>query len=153
MTFRITRVHLNYTETQLFDLVADVERFPTFLPWVIAAKVIRRDDTTIWTDLTMGTSILRKRFTTVALLERPHRIDISCDDPMFECFEQRWTFRPAVNGGTNVEYQVDFRFRSRVLQALIGGSFWERTSAMIAAFKRRAQKLYSTPPSSSRSSR
>jgi hypothetical protein len=54
MTFRITRVHANFKQTQLFDLVAGVERFPQFLPWVIAAKVIRRKDAIIWTDLTMG---------------------------------------------------------------------------------------------------
>jgi coenzyme Q-binding protein COQ10 len=145
MTFCTTRIHVNYTDSQLFDLVADVERFPEFLPWVIAAKVIRSQDTTIWTNMTMGTSFLSKRFTTVALLKRPHRIDISCRDPMFQCFEQRWRFEPAGDGGTFVEYQVDFRFQSNVLQALIGGSFGERSSAMVNAFKRRAQKLYGVP--------
>jgi coenzyme Q-binding protein COQ10 len=151
MTARITRVHLSYAATQLFDLVADVERFPEFVPWVIAARIIRRKDTTIWTDMTMGTSLLRKRFTTAALLDRPNRIDISCHDPMFEIFEQRWKFATSSNGGTNVEYQVDFQFRSGVLQTLIGGSLTERTAAMVTAFKYRAQKLYGPPLSSSRS--
>lgn len=145
MAFRTTRVLLDYSETQLFDLVADVERFPEFVPWVVAARIIRRKGTTIWTDMTMGTGILCKRFTTVALLDRPNRIDITCCDPMFERFEQRWLFEPAANGGTNAEYAVDFRFRSGVLQRLIGASFGERTVATVAAFKRRAQKLYGAP--------
>jgi coenzyme Q-binding protein COQ10 len=147
MTFRITRVYANFKRTQLFDLVADVEQFPQFLPWVIAAKVIRRKEAIIWTEMTMGTSVLRKRFITIARLDRPCRIDISCDDPMFERFEQRWTFEPAGTGGTKVEYQVDFRFRSRILQPLIDASFWDRSAAMAAAFKQRAQKLYGNPSS------
>jgi|SRR5271169_3324166 len=145
MTFRTTRVHLGYTATQLFDLVADVEKFPAFLPWVVAAKIIRRRNRTIWTDMTMGTSFLRKQFTTVALLDRPHGIDISCHDPMFERFEQRWKFEPVTDGGTNVEYQLDFRLRSRVLQTLIGPSFGERTIVMVRAFERRAEELYGAP--------
>jgi coenzyme Q-binding protein COQ10 len=149
MAFRTTRVHLGYTASQLFDLVADVEKFPAFVPWVVSAKIIRRRDTTIWTDMTMGTSFLRKRFTTVAVLDRPHRIDISCHDLMFERFEQRWKFAPAINGGTNVEYQLDFGLRSRVLRTLIGPSMGERTSATVNAFKRRAEDLYGAPSLSS----
>jgi coenzyme Q-binding protein COQ10 len=150
MTTRITRVHLSYAATQLFDLVADVERFPEFVPWVIAARILRRKDTTIWTDMTMGSSLLSKRFTTAALLDRPNRIDISCHDPMFEIFEQRWKFETSPNGGTIVEYQVDFQFRSGVLQTLIGASLAERTAAMVTAFKYRAQQLYGPPSSPSR---
>jgi coenzyme Q-binding protein COQ10 len=148
MTFRTTRVHLGYTASQLFDLVADIEKFPAFVPWVVSAKIIRRKDRTIWTDMTMGTSFLRKRFTTVALLDRPHRIDISCNDPMFESFEQRWKFEPAINGGTSVEYQLDFGLRSRVLQTVIGPSIGERTIVTVNAFKRRAEDLYGAPSSS-----
>lgn len=88
MTVHTKRLHLNYTPTQLFDLVADVERYPQFLPGVAAARISRRKDQTIWVDMTIGTSFLRKRFTTVALLDRPHRIDISSHDPLFEHFQQ-----------------------------------------------------------------
>ena len=147
MTFRTTRVHLDYTATQLFDLVADVEKFPAFVPWVVSAKIIRRKDRTIWTDMTMGTSFLCKRFTTVALLDRPHQIDISCHDPMFDRFEQRWKFEAATKGGTNVEYQLDFRLRSSVMQTVIGPSLGERTIATVSAFKRRAEDLYGAPSS------
>ena len=60
----------------------------------------------------MGTSFLRKQFTTKALLDRPHRVEINSYDPMFERFEQIWTFEPAAEGGTNIEYRVDIRFKS-----------------------------------------
>jgi len=138
----IERHHSKNTPAQLFDMVADVERYPDFLPWVIDAKVIGRQDRTMRVEMTVGTSFLRKRFKTVALLDRPHRIEISSHDAMFERFEQIWTFDPAAQGGTNVEYRVDFHFRSRVLQALIGASFVERSEMMVRGYMLRARRLY-----------
>src|SRR6516225_3905861 len=112
MATRTARAHLLYTPEQVFDLVADVEQYPKFLPWFISAKVFRRKEQTIWVDLTMGTRLLHKRFTTVAQLARPDRIFIDSRDPLFEHFQQNWTFEPAASGGTNVEYRVDFKLRS-----------------------------------------
>jgi coenzyme Q-binding protein COQ10 len=138
----IERLHLKYTPAQLFDIVADVERYPDFLPWVIEARVFRRHEHTIWVDMTMGTRLIRRSFTTVAQLDRPHSIDISSHDPMFVRFEQKWRFKSAHGGGTDLTYEVDFGFRSRLLQALIGGSFDRREGAMIDAFQHRAHRLY-----------
>ncbi|MGO9006442.1 MAG: type II toxin-antitoxin system RatA family toxin [Beijerinckiaceae bacterium] len=148
MTSRTEHVHLKYSAGQLFDLIADVERYPEFLPWVLAARLRRREGQTIWVDMTLGTRFLRRGFSTVGLLERPHRITITSDDPMLERFEQRWTFKTAPEGGTDVEYRVDFRFRSRLLQALIGGPFADRARAMAHAFTQRARRLYGAPSQS-----
>ncbi len=126
----------------MFYLVADVERYPQFLPWVIEARIRRRQDHTILVDMTMAVGPLRKRFSTVGLLHRPHRIEIASHDPLFDRFEQRWIFEPATNGGTNVEYHVDFKFRSRVLQMLIAKSFTDRAMTMMSAFERQARRLY-----------
>jgi coenzyme Q-binding protein COQ10 len=90
----------------------------------------------------MGTRLLRKQFSTIALLERPRRIDISSHDPLFDRFEQNWRFQSAAMGGTNVEYHVDFRFRSLLLQRLIGATFADRCAAMIEAYRQRARRLY-----------
>ena len=136
------RQHLKYTAPQLFDLVADVGRYPEFLPWVIEARVRRRIDHTVLVDMTMGVGALRRRFSTVAVLHRPHRIDISSGDPLFRRFEQRWTFEPAVEGGTDVEYRVDFQFRSRRLQLLIAASLAERVRLGMVAFERQARRVY-----------
>ena len=93
----------------------------------------------------MGTGFLRKQFTTVATLDRPHRMEINSHDPMFERFEQIWTFEPAAEGGTDVEYRVDLRVRSQILRVVVGASFAERTKTMVKAYMRRAQRLYGTP--------
>ena len=146
MAIHTRRVHLIYSPAQIFDLVADVEQYPKFLPWFVAAKVFRRKDQTIWTDLTMGTRFFHKRFTTEALLERPHRIYIDSRDPLFKRFVQNWKFETSPGGGTDVEYRVDFSFQSRLLQILIEGSFAGRAVEMIAAYERRARELYGASP-------
>jgi coenzyme Q-binding protein COQ10 len=142
MATYIERHHSTYTAAQLFDLVTDVEHYPDFLPWVVSARIYRRNDRTMWVNMTMGTSFLCKQFTTVALLDRPHRIEINSQDPMFERFKQLWTFAPSAGGGTDVEYRVDFKFKSHILQALVGASFADRTKTMVKAYMRRAQHLY-----------
>ena len=138
----IERHHTVYTAQQLFDLVADVERYPDFLPWVLKAKIFRRNGPTVWTELTMGNLIIHKRFTTIATLEKPNRIKIVSYDPIFECFEQEWTFTPARDFGTEVEYKVDVRLKSRLLQNSIGELFSERAKTMVKAYLRRAERLY-----------
>jgi coenzyme Q-binding protein COQ10 len=146
MATHTSRAHLVYSPAQVFDLVADVEQYPKFLPWFIAAKVFRRTNETMWTDLTMGTRLVHKSFTTVAQLERPHRIHIDSRDPMFDRFEQNWKFEQSDRGGTDVEYRVDFRFHSRLLQIFIENSLAERAVEMIAAYERRARELYGASP-------
>ena len=97
------RARLKHTPDQMFDLVANVERYPEFIPWMIATRVRRRTDKAIWTDLTVGTGFLRKQFSTVARLDRPHGIAISSHAPRFARVEQRWTFDPLAEGGTDIQ--------------------------------------------------
>ena len=139
------RQHLPYAAPQLFDLVADVERYPEFMPWVFEARISHRRDHTIAVKMTVGVGPLQKRFSTIATLDRPHRIDITSCDSMFDRFEQRWTFEPGAEGGTNVEYRVDFQFRSRVLQTLMEALFVDQAIATMSAFRRRAHRLYGAP--------
>ena len=136
------KIRLKYSADQLFDLVADVERYPEFIPWTITTRVRRRTDRMIWTDLTIGTGFIRKQFSTVATLERPRRIAITSQDPLFKRFEQKWTFEDAAEGGTVVEYSTEFQFRSFLLQALFDVSFADRAAAIVSAYTRRAHRLY-----------
>ena len=138
----IERHYSTQSPAQLFDLVADVERYPDFLPLVVSAKVFRKKENVVWTDLTMGTSLLQKQFTTIARLDRPRRIVVSSHDPAFERFEQVWTFSPSPKGGTDVEYQVELLLRSRVLQILIAAPFANQANTMVKAYIREARRLY-----------
>ena len=142
MTTYTERQRLKYPPAQLFDLIVDVERYPEFMPWIVDSRVRRRDDRTMNNELTVGAGPLRKRFSTIAVLDRPHRVDITSRDSMFERFQMRWILQPTTEGGTNIEYYVDFKFRSRALQMLMTAAFASQTAATMSAFKRRAHYLY-----------
>ncbi len=109
---------------------------------MIATRVRRRTDQLILTDLTIGTGPLRKQFSTEAKLDRPHLITISSRDPMFRRFEQKWTFTQTADAWTDVEYRADFELKSFVLQALLDVAFADRARAIVAAYTRRARRLY-----------
>jgi coenzyme Q-binding protein COQ10 len=136
------RRHLRYTPQQLFDLAADVERYPDFLPWLVAAHIRRREGDTVWADMVVGTGPLRKAFSSKAELHRPDRIVISSHDPLFDRYEQVWAFQPAEDGGTLVEFRTDFEFHSPLLSAIMGPFLGRAASTMVSAFSHRARRLY-----------
>jgi len=141
----IERHHSQHAPAQLFDLICDVERYPGIVPWVVAARILRRNERTMWVEMTMGTRLLRKQFITVAELNRPRRVEINSYDPIFERFQQIWTLTPGSGGGTDVEYRVQVKCRSRLLQALLEASFAERARAMVKAYIRWARRQYGAP--------
>jgi coenzyme Q-binding protein COQ10 len=148
-THRETRV-LPYTPEQIFDLVADVERYPEFLPWCVGARVSRREDALIVADLMIGFKMIRERYTSKVKLDRPNRIDVDYGhDGPFRHLENHWQFKPTDDGGCEVDFFLDFEFRSRMLQRLIGVVFQEAVRRMVAAFESRAKVIYgaSTPGS------
>src|SRR3974390_1767930 len=122
MTTYTERQRLKYTPYQLFDLIVDVERYPEFMPWIVNSRVRRRVDNVMYTELTVGKGPLRKRFSTIAVLDRPHRVDITSRDSMFQRFEMHWVLQP-IGEGTNLEYGLNYEFSSRVLQMLMTAAF------------------------------
>jgi coenzyme Q-binding protein COQ10 len=136
---------LRYTPEQLFDLVADVRRYPEFLPWCVAARVLTRSETEITADLTIGFKIFRETFRSHVALERPHLVHVRYLNGPFRHLNNHWRFTP-VDGGTEVDFFVDFEFHSRILQAAIGVVFNEAVRLMVRAFERRAMVLYGRRP-------
>ncbi len=133
---------LPFTPTQLFDLVIGIERYPEFLPWCIACRIRRREaEELIVADMVIGFKVFRETFTSRVCSMRPDIIDVSYEDGPFKYLTNHWKFIP-VAGGTEIDFYVDFEFRSRVLQAAIGVVFNEAVKKMIAAFEARAHALY-----------
>ena len=145
---------LPWTPEQLFDLVAQVERYPEFLPWCLAARIRRRDGDAMTAGLVIGFRMIRERFTSNVRLDRPRRIDVSYSDGPFRHLNNHWLFIPAPpgpelpSGGTLIDFYVDFEFRSKLLQSLIGLLFTEAVRRMVAAFEGRARQLYGAPAAS-----
>ena len=133
---------LPYTSEQLFDLVATVERYPEFLPWCLAARIRERTPTLVVADLLIGFKMVRERFTSRVTLARPHRIDVAYTEGPFRYLNNHWVFTDLDNGSCEIDFFVDFEFRSALLQKLIGLLFNEAVRRMVAAFEARARQLY-----------
>jgi coenzyme Q-binding protein COQ10 len=133
-----------YTPEQLFDLVADVGSYPRFLPWCVASRIRSRTDTQLVADLTIGFGPFRESFTSRVTLDRPNRVEVKYENGPFRYLNNQWEFLPH-DGGTDVEFFVDFEFRSRILQAAIGVVFNEAVRRMVNAFRKRARDVYGPP--------
>ena len=139
---------LGYRPEQLYDLVADVERYPEFLPWCIGARIRERRDNLIIADLIIGFKMIRERFASRVELDRPAlRIDVAYLDGPFKYLRNHWIFEPTPQGATRLDFFVDFEFRSALLSKLIGVLFNEAVRRMVAAFEARARQLYGEPDS------
>ena len=135
---------LPYRPDQIFDLVADVGHYPSFLPWCVAARVRSRTATELVADLTIGFGPFRESFTSRVTLDRPSTITVRYERGPFRYLRNLWTFVPHDNG-CQVEFFVDFEFKSRILQAAIGVVFTEATRLMVSAFLKRAREVYGPP--------
>ena len=135
---------LPYTSEQLFALVADIERYPEFLPWCIGARIRERQPELIVADLIIGFRMFRERFTSRVALDRPRRIDVTYTDGPFRYLNNHWIFDPAP-GGCRIDFFVDFEFKSRLLQRVIELLFHEAVRRMVGAFEARARQLYGIP--------
>ncbi len=138
---------LPYDTQQLFDLVADIERYPEFLPWCRAARIIERGGNTLLGDLIISFAHLTERYTSrVALTPPAHpgepgAIEVTMVEGPFEYLVNRWRFTPEA-AGTRIDFFIDFKFRSRLLETLIGSLLSKAAARMVGAFKSRADALY-----------
>lgn len=136
-----------YTPGQMYDLAADVQRYPEFLPWNSAARIRKREagpqgTEVVHADLVISFKVFRERFTSRAVLDpQRRRIDMSYLDGPFRHMNSFWSFRDHPQG-CEVEFFVDFEFRNIVLQKVIGVVFDEAMHRIVKAFEDRAKALY-----------
>lgn len=135
---------LPYTPEQMFALVADVAKYPQFLPWCVGARVRTQSETDLVADLTIGFGPFRETFTSRVALARPQKVQVKYENGPFRYLNNQWTFDPDP-AGCRVSFFVDFEFRSRLLQAAIGVVFNEAVRRMVNAFLKRARDVYGAP--------
>ena len=143
--------HLPYTPEQLFDLVADVARYDEFLPWVVAVRVRSSSEQETVADLVVGFNAFKERFTSRVRKERARRITVDYIEGPLKYLHNEWRFEPAADGGTDVQFSVDFAFKSRIFEALAGQMFDRALRRMTGAFETRAAALYGMSRSSAQS--
>tara|TARA_Y100000588_G_scaffold201434_1_gene215044 strand:- start:631 stop:1146 length:516 start_codon:yes stop_codon:yes gene_type:complete len=137
-----------YRADQMFDLVADIASYPEFLPWCSAARIRSREGNMVLADLIIGFKMIRERFTSrVELLppdgDKPAAINVEYLDGPLKSLRNKWQFTPTPDGqACEIDFFVDFEFRSKMLQKLASLFFSEVISRMVVAFEDRAQTLY-----------
>ena len=134
-----------YTASQMFDLVADMESYPHFLPWCRAARIVSRAGNTQKVDLTIGYMWATQTFRSHVTLSRPDSIRVDYGGGSMKHLDASWTFHPLDSVASEVSFNVDFSFGSRLLQQTVEGVFGKAASRMIQAFYDRAVHLYGQP--------
>ncbi|HKV13989.1 MAG TPA: type II toxin-antitoxin system RatA family toxin [Reyranella sp.] len=139
-----------FAPRQLFDLVADVPRYPEFLPWCTAARVRRRESPKVEIDeLAIGFGPFHEKFVSRVILttdDPDHlRIETVGIEGPFRTLSSRWIFQPHGDGGTVIDFSLEFEFRSLLLQHTVRMLFAEAVRRMVAAFEARARELYGKP--------
>lgn len=133
---------LPYTQEQLFDLVANVDRYAEFIPGCVMTEVNRAGDT-IYVEQSLGIGpLLHYRFSSVAALEPPVGIHITSTDGPFSYLEVCWSIDQQEQGGCLVTCSTDFQLRSSMLQKLFDRLFAQITLKLLKAFETRAHQLY-----------
>lgn len=136
-----TRV-LPHTPEQMYSLVADIGRYPEFLPWCVGARIVRQSEREVLADLLIGFKVFRERFRSKVDLEpETLTIDVAYVEGPMRYLENHWHFRPHPDG-CEVDFRVDFEFRSLLLRKAIEPLFHEAVRRMVAAFEKRATALY-----------
>jgi coenzyme Q-binding protein COQ10 len=147
-----TTKRVQHSATNMFDLVADVERYPEFVPLCKTLKVRKRTKESegrevIVADMTVSYKLIRETFTSRVTLERP-KLEILVEylEGPFRKMNNRWTFRPAAASACDVEFFLSYEFRSRTLGMLMGAVFDAAFRRFAGAFERRADQVYGTQP-------
>ena len=130
-----------YAAELMYAVVSDVEKYPEFLPWVVALRVLSRRADGLTAEMAVGYGGLRERYTSnVALDPVQHRIDVVQTKGPFKTLENHWRFTPK-GDGCEVEFSIVFEFRSRLLHGVAGHAFEKVMLKMADAFEARAAAL------------
>jgi coenzyme Q-binding protein COQ10 len=143
---------LPYTPEQLFQLVGDVDAYPDFVPWINAMRTwnprsLSEGVDAVDAEAGVGFSFLKERFSTrVRRDARNRQIDVSLISGPFKKLDNRWRFLDAGHGCTRVEFDIDFAFKSRLLEALLTANFGHAVDKLMTCFEARAKSLYGAEP-------
>ncbi len=138
---------LPYTPEQLFALVAQVEKYPEFLPWCIGSRITKREKNAkgldvFYADLVIGYKMARETFGSKVTLNSPDHIHVEYLSGPMKYLSNHWRFIPGPNGSCTIDFYVDFEFKNSFFQSLIEVFFSKAVDKMVKAFEDRANALY-----------
>jgi coenzyme Q-binding protein COQ10 len=147
-----TKRRVRHSASDMFALVADVERYPQFVPLCQSLRVRKRESLpdsreVIVADMTVAYKFIHETFTSRVTLERSKlEILVQYLEGPFQQMNNKWTFRPLGDDASEVEFFISYEFRSRALGVLMGTMFETAFRRFSAAFERRADEVYGANP-------
>ena len=132
-----------YTTDQMYDLVADVERYCEFLPWCKESKIIDHFPQGVIAQLMISFGAWKYSYTSRVELDRHNKeISVTLVQGPFRHLYNGWKFTPQQHNGSLIEFDIDFSLRSRMFEVIVKGFFKQAVNEMVEAFKKRAELLY-----------
>ncbi len=147
MTSRRTRTEVPYSASQMYDLVADVERYPEFLPWCAGLRVVKKDITNghgaLTADMLVAYKVFREKFRShVNLNKSDYRIEVEYADGPFRHLQNLWRFEDQAQSGSIIDFEIHFEFKNVFLQTAAKVVFEKAFLRMSDAFIARAADVY-----------
>lgn len=136
--------HVPHTPLQMFQLVSDIEKYSEFLPWCVSTRIRSRDGDELLADMVIGYKMFRESFTSRVTLMEPKRIDVAYSQGPFKYLQNYWIFQPDSKGACIIDFYVEFEFRSKLMEKMIGLVFSEAVKKMVYSFEKRASLIYTS---------
>lgn len=137
-----------YTPKQLYDVVADVENYPEYLPWVVGARIIENHKDYFIAELIVKFKAFSQKYSSKVILKpgsnpnEPYFIDVKLVKGPFKYLTNEWAFHPYKKGGSEVLFKLDFKFNSLFFEKMIGLFYEKAVMKMSMAFEERAEEIY-----------
>lgn len=147
MTSKKTTTQVPYTADQMFDLVADVGKYPEFIPWCIALRILSKNVSAgqgeLTADMIVAYKVFREKFKSHVTFDRDNQaIDVTYLDGPFRSLENHWHFTDQPGGGSIIYFEIEFEFKNILLQATAQTVFDKAFARMSDAFVKRADDIY-----------
>lgn len=131
-----------HSASQMFDLVADVEKYPQFMPWCGGASISSRDETGMQASITISLAGIKQTFTTRNTHQYPTCIELELVDGPFSLLKGKWEFIPLSDDACKVLFTLNYAFSNRALETIVGPIFNRIATSFIDSFTQRAQVCY-----------
>ncbi|MCC7037295.1 MAG: type II toxin-antitoxin system RatA family toxin [Alphaproteobacteria bacterium] len=133
---------LPYSSEQLFDLVMDIEKYPEFLPWCLAARVNEKKKADLSADVIVGYGPFREKFSSHVKFKKPREIEVHYLQGPMSQLENKWMFKDVRGGQCEVDFYIDFSLKTKLFEKIVDQFFHRALVKMINAFEARALQLY-----------
>ncbi|MEN9588342.1 MAG: cyclase [Pseudomonadota bacterium] len=135
-------VLVSFSASQMFELVADVEKYPDFMPWCGGSSVTERNELGMQASITIALAGLSQTFTTRNRHDYPHKIELELVNGPFSALTGEWVFKPLADDACKVSFTLKYAFSNRALETLVGPIFNRIATSFIDSFSQRAQSIY-----------